>query len=415
MIEADEQNLSGGHSVRHGDVGITARGALLLFSMFVATDSMEMPLGIEVLVPIAGLLLVAAGVATVVRTRTWRVLPAPIVLLAVFTMWSALSMLWAREFDPSVAGIKNRVQLLVFVVLAWQIVRTRRDVDLLMAGFVIGCLALVAGTWRSFLLGITHAEMVFGPELDFESARFVAAGFDPNEMGLNLALGVPMAGYLALTGSGRSRRAWLAYLPLGMSALALSGSRGSNMAAAVSMVLVLLWIRRRSLSAAFVVLALLIAGGLVAWVVTPDTWDRIFTAKQQLAGGGTLGERLPIWRSGWKVFLANPIIGVGLGNFADAVTKPLGHSIVAHNTLLSVATESGVVGFALFYGAILVVFAGASRALRIDRELVAGLFLTWFIGVFSLTWEHRKTTWLLLLIGSAFQQLWRRRAPDALR
>jgi len=262
------------------------------------------------------------------------------------------------------------------------------------------------GAWQAFLSGLTHVEMKYGPGSSLEEARYVALGFDPNDMGLTLAIGILMAGYLGLTGEGRWRRIWLGYLPLALSATALSGSRGASFAAAFALAVLLWWMWRQNTRTFALTMALLTAGAAIVWLKTPETWERIFTVRQQLAGG-TLGERLPIWRAGWDLFLENPFLGVGAAGFQSAVARGLGYPIVSHNTPLSVAAEVGLVGLLLFYGALASIAWGSLRAARADRNLVLGLLATWFIGTASLTWEYRKTTWLLMLIGVVMRELGR--------
>jgi O-antigen ligase len=209
-----------------------------------------------------------------------------------------------------------------------------------------------------------------------------------------------MAGHLGLTGAARWRYLWLGYLPLALSAITLSGSRGAALAAACAVAAVLWWMGRQSLPALAATVALLAAGTGIGWASTPQSWERLFTVRQQLAGG-TLGERLPIWSAGWDLFLQHPLLGVGVAGFQSAVAHGLGYAMVAHNTPLSVAAEAGLVGLVLFYGAPVTIALATRRAPAAERGLALGLLATWFIGTASLTWEYRKATWLVMLVGAA--------------
>ena len=95
------------------------------------------------------------------------------------------------------------------------------------------------------------------------------------------------------------------------------------------------------------------------------------------------------------------IVGAGAGAFPDAV-RPIigvpgraGHEYVAHNVPLSIFVETGIVGFAIF-GAATAVLALFLWALPDTERIAMGIaFAVWLAGAATLTWEHRKPTWLL--------------------
>jgi O-antigen ligase len=349
-----------------------------------------------------GLALVAAGGWQIIRRRQARRLGATMLFLTAFTAWASLSIFWASNLEAAENRMRTFAQLLAFVLLGWQIALSRRDGRYMAAGYVLGCSIAAWLTWRAFFAGNLFAE--------FES-RYAAQGFDPNDLGVTLAIGIPVAGYLAFEGRGTASRLWLAYLPLAVGAVALSGSRGASLSAAIGAATTLgLATSRRPWTAAGAA-ALLAASGLAAWWVVPlETWDRIFTIGEQLSGG-TIGGRAPIWRAGLDVFSRHPILGVGVGGFARSVSPALGEAIAAHNSLLSIGVEFGSIGLLLFLGALASVLVGAARSQSLDRALVLGLVVTWTVGAASLSWEYRKTTWFVLLLCAAVVEL-RRAEPS---
>jgi len=377
---------------------LTGRAVLALMAFAVPLDVMPMFEQYSITVAIGALLAIAVA-WQVASTGRLRSAPAAILLLTVFAAWAAASLLWTADLAPSVSRLSTVLQLLAFVWLGWQMARSRLDLRLLLAGFLAGCSVVAAGAWRSFLAGVTVVEMVGEQEVDFDDPRYAAIGFDPNDMGVTLAIGIPMAVYLALTGRRRWRYLWLAYVPLALSGIALSGSRGAMITSVVAIGSVILWTARRSLAAAGATGALVVAGGLSVWWLKPETWERALTFRQQIAGG-TLGDRIPIWRAAWDVLWDHPVAGVAIGGFPEAVAPYLTFPSVAHNTVLSVVVELGLVGGLLFFGAVVAVLLGVRRCAAPDRDLVIGILLTWTVGASSLTWDCRKTTWLLLLVGA---------------
>jgi O-antigen ligase len=108
-----------------------------------------------------------------------------------------------------------------------------------------------------------------------------------------------------------------------------------------------------------------------------------------------------MWRLSIAVLAQHPILGVGSG----AIDRTIGGAV--HNTFISVATETGFIGFALFLAILgLVVYRMAVKPGKAS-PLWLTIFLTWAIGVFSLSWEFRKATWFILIfiiIETSFEE-----------
>ena len=77
---------------------------------------------------------------------------------------------------------------------------------------------------------------------------------------------------------------------------------------------------------------------------------------------------------------------------------------VVHNTPLSVGVELGAIGLLLFLGAFAIAVRGA-RGEPNHRMLAVSLVLTWCVGTASLSWETRKATWFVVLVGAVLGEL----------
>jgi O-antigen ligase len=107
--------------------------------------------------------------------------------------------------------------------------------------------------------------------------------------------------------------------------------------------------------------ALLLVGFFAStmFIYAPDNyWDRINTIYTQGAQEGTGKERVESWKAGWRMFLDNPIVGVGPNNFgiwlpeyfiqygSKAPDNLWGRA--AHSLYITLLSETGLAGALLF-------------------------------------------------------------------
>jgi O-antigen ligase len=154
---------------------------------------------------------------------------------------------------------------------------------------------------------------------------------------------------------------------------------------------------------------LLALSGSLAVAYLPETVvERLGTARSEMEGGG-IGGRLKLWKAGLKAFIREPIVGYGPGGYIKAIYPQLGwRSQVAHNSYLSVLVEEGAVGFLLYMAMLLLVLRAILRLPPLERRFALVLLATVGVAMLPLTWEDRKSVWIILaaLLGFA-------RAPDA--
>ena len=156
-----------------------------------------------------------------------------------------------------------------------------------------------------------------------------------------------------------------------------------------------------------------------AFVASPAQIDRL----QQADGGAG---RTDIWKVGWRMVEANPMLGVGAGNFSVSsihylLVEPgaierdefiVDTPAVAHNMYLEVLATMGLPGLALFLSILALSLWTAIRAAKIfDRigddglALIARGFAVGLISTlasdFFLSNEFSKLLWLLVGLGPA--------------
>jgi len=113
------------------------------------------------------------------------------------------------------------------------------------------------------------------------------------------------------------------------------------------------------------VMVLLSLGG---WLVAGSIFQR-------LAGVDSFTEvtRLAIWAGAGLLFAGNPVLGVGYGNFKNALTSaiavPDGLMLDAHNLYLELLAETGVIGLAAFAVLVIACLRQACRMLSEPEEM----------------------------------------------
>ncbi len=343
-----------------------------------------------------GMVTVGLGVLAIIeRGRVRRPAPGHIIM-ALFVMLAAVSYLWSLYPEGTQEQAFSYIQLLAMAWLIWELSPRAREQRRLMQAYVLGtCVSGIDTLYRY----LSHQESAY--------QRYAGARLDANDLGLIMALSIPVSYYLLIESKGKIVWFYTLQLVLAGTTVLLTASRGAALATLVALAIVPLTHARLTTRQRIAVLltASLLAYGALAFV--PSTsWDRLSTVPNEFAQG-TLTGRTVIWKAGWELFRAHPFLGIGANAFRLIVSRVLAEPIhpddygrppapPAHNTFLSVLVEQGVIGFALFC-ALLGVLALSLRALPpLKQKLWIVCLGVWVVGVSSLTWEVRKPTWFFL-------------------
>ena len=163
------------------------------------------------------------------------------VLAGLFLVWSALTLLWTNSFESTLVRTLTYLQVITLIFLIWQYARTELQQNTLLGCYVLGAYVPAIDTIRNYFAGIT---------IDPSTIRYSATGFNANEVAIILALGIPMAWYLALSTARRGY--WLlyvCYVPLALVGVLLSSSRGAFLGLLVALLFVpwsASWLSRRA-------------------------------------------------------------------------------------------------------------------------------------------------------------------------
>jgi O-antigen ligase len=367
-----------------------------------------------------GLLLVLSWLASVaIRGRGVPSLlagrPALVALLALFVTWVGVSLLWALESGPVVSELTRFLPLFALFPIVYAALRTRRHAVTLVL-FVIG------GAIVSAAAGILSP-----PPPDVQGAgRLAGAGVGANALAPVLVCGAVLAAAFAGMQShpARFRLAAVAAAGFCIVGVVLTGSRGGlfGLGVALAAGLVFAGRGRRAQVVPVVAVATALTILYIATLAPPILRDRI-------AQPGDGSGRADIWRVGVEMVKANPLLGVGAGNFkarspeyvleAGLIRRSdliVDRPHVTHNIYLQVLSQLGIVGLVLFVsiiGSSLAATVSAARAFARQKdeqmELIAravfvglcGMLVAGFFG----SWLFSKALWLLLAIGPALLAL----------
>lgn len=350
--------------------------------------------------------LLAAGVMALRTAVTWRrrVLSPLHYWMLSLVAWSALSIFWTLDWDSTVTRVGTYLQVLTMVWLIWELAVTEWRVVGLLQAYVFGALVASMGTIYNFMAGRTAAQFAatIPGMVVWETYRYSFAYLNEDDLGLALALSIPMVSYLLVSRKGSLLKllCWL-QLTAGVVAILLTGSRGALVAAIIGLAMFPLSMFR--LPRCQRVASLVACFGLIAcgaYLIPQSSWTRIFQFGSELSEG-TLTHRTVIWAAGLGVFRDHPLLGVGAGAYGPTILRVVDVPHVAHNTFLSVLVELGVIGALLLFALLASILYSALQARYLERCLWVTLLLTWTVGVSALTWEYRKPTWLLFGLAAA--------------
>jgi O-antigen ligase len=189
---------------------------------------------------------------------------------------------------------------------------------------------------------------------------------NPNDLALNLASFLPLAMmYVKRPGPVAKRLLCAAVCVMMLVAIVFTKSRGGMLGTVAMLVAFLLF--TRSLTPAMMI-ALVVGGILIVPALPSSFWNRMSSITDASKDPtGSREERRLLMEQAWNMYLENPIIGIGAGQFQNY--GPPGKAKrwrVTHNAYLQVAAELGTVGLIPF---LFVIWRGFKAAWWTRREL----------------------------------------------
>jgi O-antigen ligase len=306
-----------------------------------------------------------------------------------FILWNSVSFFWSVNTEETVRHIETYIQLALLAWILWDLCTTPEALGGVLQAYILGAYVTVGSIITNYLAGREISP--------YDEGRYTGVGLNAVDLALILALGLPVAWYLATSANNGTKDRILkllnfGYIPLSLFAMMLTGSRMALFAVVPIILYILGTAKRLKFSFRILILALLVGTLLALLTHTPQaTLDRLATTGDSIAARD-LGGRVKLWRGAMAAFLDHPLLGVGSGALR---TSTLSGS-VAHNTFLSVLAELGLNGLLLFAILLAIVVHQAINQPKWLSWLWLTVLAVWVIGASTLTWEYRKQTWLFL-------------------
>jgi O-antigen ligase len=371
--------------------------SLLLIFILPWEDSVSAA-GLGSIARLVGFVLAGFWLATVVLEGKFRKPQLFHVLVLLFFLWNIVSVFWSFGVEDTLQRIKTYSQIFLLLLIYWDLFERSEALLAALQSYVLGAYVLVISTIHNYLTDNIAVQY---------EGRFSATGVNANDVALILILGIPIGLPLAMQllfavskdTKGRLQQIinWL-YMPLAVFTIVLTGSR-TSIIASIPFAIFLIGTPLIKIKQKVLIVVILLVSILVLFPLIPQTViQRISTVGISISQAD-LGGRVTMWQKSIMVFAQHPILGVGSG----AIDHLIGGAV--HNTFISIATETGFIGLALFLSILGLVVYRLILMPRRSSALWLSIFVTWLIGVVSLSWEFRKVTWILLsfmIIESSF-------------
>ncbi len=334
---------------------------------------------------VMGLVVAAFWVATMLLEGRFRKPHLFHAIVLLFFLWNFVSVFWSPDSESTIQRIKTYSQIFLLMLIFWEVFQKPENLMAGLQAYVYGSYILIASTIYNYING--NIAVAY-------EGRYSATGVNAVDLTLILMMGLPVAMQLFFA-AGQNKKGMilklinLAYIPLAIFSIILTGSR-TSLIAVIPFGIYLVGTQQIKFDRKILVFIILLVSLLAMLPFIPQAITARLGTLGSSIEAGDLGGRVELWLQAIQVFSNHPFLGLGSGTLDSAIGS------AAHNTFVSVATETGIIGFVLFITVLAIVIFRAMNIPNGNSGLWVAIFLTWAIGVCSLSWEFRKLTWLFL-------------------
>jgi O-antigen ligase len=314
--------------------------------------------------------LLAAGVAIAAHAMDSTVRRQPIMpsgveaaLTVALLVWTVLTIPLSYWPSGSVAVLTDQyIKALVFFWMIATLITNRERLrifawSLSVCSIPLAVMALVHYASGDFLSTGTSLKRIDG---------YAGLSGNPNDLALCLNLLIPITAALLITSRSWVGRGFaMVSLLLSVPAVIITFSRAGFLTLLAIVVMGTICFMRRG--AVFPAIAVVVAALCVPPILPDGYVERLTTIVDIDADAtGSAQGRWTDYQVATQVILANPIVGVGLGQDILALNEARGHATwrSVHNAFLEYAVDLGIPGLLLF---VWLLFASLGSARRVER------------------------------------------------
>jgi O-antigen ligase len=303
-------------------------------------------------------------------------------VVALLHLYMLAAVFWAPDTEASALQVIALLSLIIIILLASSVFALSFE-DHTHQLFI-----LIYGAAIAFALG-----GIFGPST--QEGRMSAFLGGPNVFVRWEASGVFCAVYFWLI---KGKYQWLFPVPVFLSCIVLSGSRGGMLSFTISSILMMsLLIYFKYLKLRRVLIFTLIFGIFIAGVLEVQQVSEMWVSRflELTLDAGYLSGRDDLLLSSWEMFLTSPLFGVGVDGFRQIS----GIGEYPHNIVLTFASEGGLVALVLFFialGKTVLRWFKAKSILQVLCFVQAIFYL--LASLFSGYYYDARLMWLFFLL-----------------
>lgn len=341
-----------------------------------------------------------------------------------FSVFSLVSVIWASNISIAYIRLEDLALAVMLGTAVASTGPTLREAYLILDAFLIGTILISAVClWmdRATLSGWTR----------LGNTLFESAGSNIIEYSCMLIYAQMYAAYRLFSSNGCVR--WGTALCLLFICGLLTGIRKAFVIPLV-FVYVYLLIRNRTDALKIIGVTVLIAALTAFLLFVASKYfttlgsrlmdllnDMLSGAEAVSSNGNSYEERMWLRQTAWQAFAENPVFGLGVGQFRSYSVAHGGPDLYAHNNFLELLANSGVAGFALYYGAIALMIRALWKGLAVDdgeRSRFCAFGIAFMVSILVMEYgqvDYYQPYFLLFpfLLSASIQLLQsRRRAED---
>ncbi len=326
-------------------------------------------------------------------------LERPVLLMVIWVVYSHLSYFWGPATEDFFRYFFGFLLALILMAITADQVNTRRKLAWTLNAFLLGIMVYII-IW--FIFGQVDYKGFFLPTIG--TGVLSSHG---TALGWSIACIIPVVLYAPTT--KYRLLAVLTLIPAGYLLFATGLRR--NLLAIPLVMLALLTLQKHFSWRTIIITGLLFLmtwyGGNSILSLLPNRVQARFTLNALIESGGT--GRRELIEVAIDLFKTSPFAGAGLGSFRSFAGTTIGKTTFPHNAYLEVLSQTGLIGFALWGGAVLLVATALVKTYQAckndaDRLLISiPLALLMFLLVNGTvdSYENYRPFWFALGLGIA--------------